>query len=136
MNVGDLSLRLTSSVDVLSGNTICSNTTFEFTCIASGVDTLGWKKTNGTNLIIQWNVNIKSTLVQVTYRDPFKVYLDKFNISRVEGVEVFANFTSRLVGTVGQGLHSGDEIRCLGTGFTVTQVMESLSLNYSIVTGK
>ena len=120
---------------MLSGNAICSNTTFEFTCIVSDVDTVGWRK-NDDMILIRWNINSKSTLMSFEYRDQFEVHLDNFNTSTVKGREVFTNLTTRLIGTVDQSLHSGDEIRCLGTGFTTPQVMRSLNLNYSIVTGK
>ena len=37
-----ISLSLTSPIDVISGNAVCSSTTVEFTCNASNVETFGW----------------------------------------------------------------------------------------------
>ena len=131
-----LSLSVTSPIDVLSGNTVCSNTTVEFTCIASDIDTLGWQRgsrTMASMLITSWHV---SAAPHPYHDGSIDVYLNKTVIgdSDAEGRQVFTNITSTLVGTVDQGLHSGDEIRCVGR--ISTDVMESLILNYSIITGK
>ena len=59
----------------------------------------------------------------------FTVFLDSGNTSTNN---IYTNVTSRLVTTIDQGLHNGDEIRCTN-GFDVD---ESLTLNYSRLIGK
>ena len=137
--LGDLalSLNLTSSVDVLSGNVVCSNTTVEFTCTASGVHTLGWRRKNSTvpvTLIKGWHIHNMAPLEDRNYPG-IEVYLDKTTTDTVTEAEtlVFTSVTSRLVSTVDHGLYNGDEIICLGV--STMNIMKSQILNYSIIMG-
>ena len=84
-------------------------------------------------LITVWHV---SAAPRPYHDGSIDVYLNKTIIgdSDAEGRQVFTNVTSTLVGTIDQGLHNGDEIRCVG--ISSKEVMESLIINYSIVTGK
>ena len=124
----NLSLSLTSPVDVISGNAICSNTTVEFTCNARNVETLGWHINNMS--IESWYIPTTSSSVQVKERGQFEIKL-YLNITDGEPPTV----SSRLVGRVDQGLYTGDEISCVDSTTTVP-VSQSLNLSYSLVTGK
>ena len=126
-------LNQTSPIDVLSGNAVCSNTTVEFTCIASGVDTIGWQINSGRRET--WHATSSS---RISYLDQNKIYFDSILWigSSSNGAGIF-NITSRFVGTIDHGLHSEDNITCLGLGTgTTTPEMESQTLHYSTVTGE
>ena len=122
-----LSLSLTSPIDVTSGNAVCSNTTIEFTCNASNVETFGWH-INNTSLN-SWYIPTTSSSLQVIERGQFEI---KLYINTTNGEP--PTVSSRLVGRVDEGLYNGDEIRCIGS--TAVTVSQSLNLNYSLVMGK
>ena len=128
-----LSLSLTSPVDVLSGNVVCSNTTVEFTCNARNVETFGWK-INDNISIESWHIPSTSSSVQESIRlhghFEVKVYLEKISSTNGETPTV----SSRLMGRVDQGLYNGDEISCVNS--TTVPVSQSLNLNYSLAMGK
>ena len=93
------------------------------------METFGWQINNKS--IESWYIPTTSSSVQVTEeRDHFeiKLYLD---ITNGEPPTV----SSRLVGSIDQGLYNGDEISCVDSTATV-RVSQSLNLSYSLVTGK
>ena len=120
-----VSLSLTSPADVLSGNAVCSNTTVEFTCTASSVETLGWHIDNIP--FESWYIPTTSSGTHFRERDHIEVYLEKMSFTNSEPLTV----SSRLRGRVDQGLNNGSEISCIGT--TTDDYMESLNLRYSLV---
>ena len=114
---------------MLSGNAVYSNTTVEFTCTASNVETLGWDVND--RAIDSWH--ILSFNRPVGEDGPIKAYLD-LNKTITNGTLMFITAISTLVSTIDQGLHNGDQIRCKGT--TKVNVEDIQVLNYSIVNGK
>ena len=128
-----ISLSLTSPVDVISGNAVCSNTTVEFTCNASNVETFGWLINDMS--IESWYIPTTSSSVQdsIRLRGHFEVKVSLEKISSANGKP--PTLLSRLVGRVDQGLYNGDEISCVDNTYTVS-VLQSLNLSYYLVTGK
>ena len=102
------------------------------TCIVSGADTIGWQINGGR--IESWHI---TSLPRIsTYLDHNEIYFN--NSIRIgnssSGAE--GEVTSRLVGTIDQGLHSGDNITCLGTGTTPIPEIKSQTLRYFIAAGE
>ena len=86
-------MSLTSSVDVSSGQSFCSNTSaqvrMEFTCVTVAVKTLAWRIDSS---VIE-DFGLLATAPQSVSHPPFTVYLDTLSLIDSRSA---ANMTSRL----------------------------------------
>ena len=100
---GAPSIKLSSSVDVISGGDVCPNTSVEFTCNATEVAFLRWLKDG-------MEIEDFSSLdpIGMVVVPPYTVSLD--TVRRFPSTAL-ANFTSRLVVNLSD-LMSGDNISC------------------------
>lgn len=104
--LGTPSISLSTSVDVTSGDAVCSNIPpVEFTCVAVEVSFLDWQ-VNGVN--IQPTFNIGDNPLTVS-SGSYILSLDRISADQMRPV---ANMTVRLVANI-SSLPSGHRITCL-----------------------
>ena len=121
-----LTLLLTSSENVTSGDTVCSNIpTVEFTCIGLEVIYLEWQR-NGMEIInAEFDYIDKAPVV--THSGPFTVFLDAV----VSDKSIYvANITSRLTFNI-TDMISQDQISCRTNGNKIT----TMALDFSLKCG-
>ena len=102
----NITLTQTSSVDITSGQVVCSNIHIEFRCVGVNVSFLEWQ-INGTEL--QPNFDIGDSAPMEETSGPYTLYLDTISVNNVERV---ANMSIRFHTNNISNLGSGGRLSC------------------------